>query len=167
MPACAARTASRDTSALVCDLVVLRFRDHAGLRELGVAVRLRIGILRLRGVAGQGRFSLPQLRAVAGYGRFGLAERFLKRTRVDLESRSPLATFCPSVKWTRSSCPATCDLTCTIAEASTVPTTRSSKGTDSSVAFATDTGTGRRTGCALNYFLLLAAGEQQDGSQRN
>src|ERR1039457_7489815 len=39
------------------------------------------------------------------------------------------------------SCPAICDFICTMADASTVPTTRSSVGTDSCVALATETGT--------------------------
>ena len=50
-------------------------------------------------------------------------------------------TFCPSVNATRSNCPATCDFTCTMEEASTVPTTRNSVGTDSLVTLATVTGT--------------------------
>src|SRR6185437_781569 len=57
------------------------------------------------------------------------------------KSRSSLLTFCPSVKATRNSGPEICDRTCTIAEASTEPTTRSSVGTDSCTALATDTGT--------------------------
>ncbi len=54
-------------------------------------------------------------------------------------STSPFFTFWPSAKLTDSSCPAICDFTCTIAEASTVPTTRTSVGTDSLPAFATET----------------------------
>src|SRR5258708_5320662 len=54
---------------------------------------------------------------------------------------SPLATFWPSVNATLSSGPATWDRTWTIAEASTVPTTRSSVGTDSRAAFSAEMGT--------------------------
>src|SRR5262245_24305610 len=55
-------------------------------------------------------------------------------------SRSPFSRFCPSVNATRSSCPAICDFTCTIADASTLPTTRISVGTDCIEAAATATG---------------------------
>src|ERR1039458_5873380 len=54
-------------------------------------------------------------------------------------NKSPCLTFCPSVKPTDSSWPAIWDFTCTTADASTVPITRTSVGTDSWVALATDT----------------------------
>src|SRR5580700_2237962 len=55
------------------------------------------------------------------------------------KSTSPCLTFWPSVKLTDSNWPAICDFTCTTAEASTVPTTCSSVGSDSCVALATCT----------------------------
>src|ERR1700722_14909042 len=56
------------------------------------------------------------------------------------KSRSPLLTFWPSVKVTAVNSPATCDLICTIAEASTEPTTRSSVGTACCTTLTAETG---------------------------
>src|ERR1051326_1362618 len=57
------------------------------------------------------------------------------------------------------SCPPICDFTWTIAEASTVPTTRSSVGTDSCVACAAETGTtgGPKPPFFASVFWLQAA----------
>ena len=122
-------------------LVGLRFRDHVRFLQFRIPRRFRLGELDLRGVARQRRLRLRDRGAVAVYRRLRLPQRILVRPRIDQEQQIALWTFWPSVKATLSSWPATCDFTCTIAEASTVPTTRSSVGTDSLATFVTDTGT--------------------------
>ena len=78
--------------------------------------------------------SLGDLRAVARDVGFGLAQRFFVGARVDLKEQVALGDVLAFGERRLISWPAICDLTCTMADASTVPTTRSSVGTDSWVA---------------------------------
>jgi len=122
-------------------LVGLRLRSQPALLQLRLQSRVAIGVL---GRA-ESRASVASAWAIWARSRSTLASAWRSASSYGrgsmVNSRSPWATFCPSVKAVRTSSPAICDFTCTMADASTVPTTRSWVGTDSSLALATETGT--------------------------
>ena len=158
-----ARADSRATSALVFAWSDWELETTPAFCEFGVAGGIRLGEFGLRGIAGQGGLGLGDLRAVARDGGLGLAQGFLVRTRVDLEQQVALLTFWPSVKPTRSNCPATWDFTCTMAEASTVPTTRKFGRHGFLSGFGDGDRHGRRSGGGGCGLLLLTAGERSGG----
>ena len=127
------------------ELIELRSRDDAFLHQLLVASCFGVRVFRLRDIAAEIGFGLAEARLVLGESRFGLPQRFLIGARIDLKQQVALVDVPPSVNLTARIWPATCDLTSTVAEASTVPTALMSTGTDSSVTWPTETGTG---GCA-------------------
>ena len=113
----------------------------------------------------QGGFGLRDLRPIAGDRGFGLPQRVVERARIDLEEKVALGHVLAFGEVGGSSRPATCDLIWTTADASTVPTTFNSLGTDSCVALATDTGTGGGPPVARGGAACLHAADQSAAAQ--
>ena len=141
MLAWVARADARETSALVRDWSACEREASppfcssvcraASLSAYLAEAASRASVASAWAICARSRATLASAwRSASSYGRASM-----------VNSRSPWATFWPSVKPVRTSSPAICDFTCTMADASTVPTTRSSVGTDSWVALATETGT--------------------------
>ncbi len=139
-------------------LIELRLRSEAAFVQLALKRGVAGGVLRLRVVARERGFGLRDLRLVALDGGFRLSQCVFVRPRIDAEKQLALRYVLAFGEVRRVSSPAICDLTCTMAEASTVPTTRSSVGTACSTAFVAETGTtgGPAAACAGGASFLQA-----------